>query len=82
LHRDIQKMESVIRTCLSIPHKIYKINKRLKTPQKTRLKNIFQAFLLLSIPQNSRYQDLWIRIEERPSTMVRRKAYCQEPDYG
>ena len=30
--RDIQKIESLIRNCLPIPQKIYKITKRLQTP--------------------------------------------------
>src|SRR3954471_16976052 len=31
--RDIQKIESLIRKCLPIPEKFYKITKRLKTPE-------------------------------------------------
>jgi hypothetical protein len=70
--RDIQKIESLIRTCLPTPHKIYNITKRLKTPQK-RLKNIFQALWLSSIQQNSRFQDQKIRGKERCNTLVRER---------
>jgi hypothetical protein len=62
--RDIQKIEPLIRKCLPIPQKTYTI--LLKGFELLmKLKNTFQAFLLLSMPQNNRYQDLLIRIEEK-----------------
>jgi len=42
---------------------IYNITKRLRTPDE--VEKYFPAFLLLSMPQNNRYQDLLIRIEEK-----------------
>ena len=33
MYRDIQKIEGLIRQCIPIPQKIYKITKRLKTPE-------------------------------------------------
>ena len=41
--RDIQKIELLIRTCISIPQKIYNITKRLKTPQE--VEKYFPGFL-------------------------------------
>jgi hypothetical protein len=41
--RDIQKIEPLIRNCLPIPQKIYKITKRLKTPEE--VENYFPGFL-------------------------------------
>ncbi len=64
--RDIQKGEPLIRKCLIVPQKIYKITKRSKTPGK--LNNIFQVFYLSYIVQNSRYFSL--KNKER-----RRKIY-------
>ena len=62
--RDIQKIESLIRKCVSIPQKTYNITKRLKTPQR-KSNNIFLALLLLQIVQNSKYQDLKIKKDAR-----------------
>ena len=41
--RDIQKIESLIRKCLPIPQKIYKITKRLKTPEE--VERYFPCFM-------------------------------------
>jgi hypothetical protein len=41
--RDIQKIESLIRKCLPIPQKIFKITKRLKTPEE--VEQYFPGFL-------------------------------------
>ena len=41
--RDIQKIEPLIRKCLHIPQKIYKITKRLKTPEE--VEKYFPGFL-------------------------------------
>jgi hypothetical protein len=41
--RDIQKIESLIRQCLPIPQKIYRITKRLKTPEE--VEEYFPGFL-------------------------------------
>jgi DDE superfamily endonuclease/Helix-turn-helix of DDE superfamily endonuclease len=41
--RDIQKIESLVRACIPIPQKIYKITKRLKTPQE--VEQYFPGFL-------------------------------------
>ena len=70
--RDIQKIEKLIRECVPIPQKMYPITKRLKTPEEVE-QYFPQVFLLSLIPQNSRFQDLLTRIEERHSTQVRRK---------
>ena len=41
--RDIQKIESLIRKCLPIPQKLYKIAKRLRTSQE--VEQYFPGFL-------------------------------------
>ena len=41
--RDIQKIESLIRECVPIPQKIYKITKRLQTPEE--VEKYFPGFL-------------------------------------
>ena len=42
--RDIQKIEGLIRQCVPIPQKIYKITKRLKTPAE-EIEKYFPGFL-------------------------------------
>ena len=54
--RDIEKIESLIRECLPIPQKLYKVTRRLKT--KEDVEQYFQALWLLRIVLNSRYPDL------------------------
>ena len=41
--RDIQKIDSLVRQCLPIPQKLYKITKRLKTPEEVEI--YFPGFL-------------------------------------
>ncbi len=41
--RDIQKIESLIRKCIPIPHKVYNITKRLRTPEE--VEGFFPGFL-------------------------------------
>ena len=41
--RDIQKIESLVRQCLPIPQKLYKITKRLQTPEE--IEQYFPGFL-------------------------------------
>jgi hypothetical protein len=41
--RDIQKIENLIRKCIPIPQKIYKITKRLKTPEE--VEQYFPGFI-------------------------------------
>ncbi len=41
--RDIQKIERLIRKCIPIPQKIYKITNRLRTPEE--LEEYFPGFL-------------------------------------
>ena len=43
VYRDIQKIESLIRKCLPIPQKIYKLTKRLQTPEE--VEQYFPGFL-------------------------------------
>ena len=43
VRRDIQKIESLVRQCLSIPQKIYNISKRLQTPDE--VEKYFPGFL-------------------------------------
>jgi hypothetical protein len=42
--RDIQKIEGLVRQCVAIPQKIYKITKRLKTPEE-EVEKYFPGFL-------------------------------------
>lgn len=55
--RDIQKIESLVRKCIPTPQKLFNKTKRPQTQSK--LNNIFQSFLLLSIllQNNNRYQE-------------------------
>jgi hypothetical protein len=43
VYRDIQKIENLIRKCLPIPQKIYKLTKRLQTPEE--VEKYFPGFL-------------------------------------
>jgi hypothetical protein len=63
--RDIQKMESLIRTCLPIPHKIYKITKRLKTPEE--VEEYFPGFMA--------FIDITEQQIPRPKDKRKRKMY-------
>jgi Helix-turn-helix of DDE superfamily endonuclease len=60
--RDIQKLESLIRKCVPIPQKMYKITKRLRTPEK-KLKSTFRVLLLSWIVQSSKFQGQRIKKE-------------------
>ena len=79
--RDIQKIEGLIRQCLPIPQKIYKLTKRLKTPEE--VEQYFPGFLAFidsteqQIPRpvdNRKKKDVLFWKEE--------KTYCKETVYG
>ena len=63
--RDIQKIEGLIRQCLPIPHKLYKITKRLKT--KEDVEQYFPGFLA--------FIDTTEQPIPRPENRIRRKLY-------
>jgi hypothetical protein len=65
LHRDIQKIEPLIRNCLPIPQKLYNITKRLKTPDE--VETYFPGFL--SFMETTEQQI------PRPEDNKRKKAY-------
>jgi hypothetical protein len=64
--RDIQKIEGLIRQCLPIPHKLYKITKRLKTKKK-EVEQYFPGFLA--------FIDTTEQPIPRPENRIRRKLY-------
>ncbi len=63
--RDIQKIESLIRQCVPIPQKIYKITKRLKTPEE--VEKYFPGFIA--------FTDCTEQQIPRPKDKRRLKAY-------
>jgi hypothetical protein len=63
--RDIQKIDSLVRQCVSIPQKIYRITKRLKTPE--AVEKYFPGFLAFI---DSTEQQI-----PRPVNKSRRKMY-------
>ena len=63
--RNIQKIESLIRKCIPIPQKIYKITKRLKTPDE--VEKYFPGFLAFI---DSTEQQI-----PRPKNKRRKKVY-------
>jgi hypothetical protein len=65
VYRDIQKIEGLIRKCLPIPQKIYKLTKRLQTPEE--VEQYFHGFLAFI---DSTEQQI-----PRPVNNRRRKAY-------
>ena len=65
VYRDIQKIEGLIRKCLPIPQKIYKLTKRLQTPEE--VEQYFPGFLAFI---DSTEQQI-----PRPVNNRRRKAY-------
>jgi hypothetical protein len=69
--RNIQKIENLVRQYIPIPQKIYNKTKRLRTPED--VEKYFPGLWLLPIVQNNRNKDLRTRIEERISTLARRK---------
>src|SRR4051794_25945520 len=64
--RDIQKIEELVRKCLPIPQKIYRITKRLRTPEE--VEQYFPAGFLAFI--DSTEQQI-----PRPVYKIRRDAY-------
>lgn len=71
--RDIQKIESLIRTCLPTPQKIYNITKRLKTPEEVEQYFLAGFMAFIDTTQNNKYQDQKIRGKERCTTQVRER---------
>ena len=63
--RDIQKIEWLIRSCLPIPQKLYKVTKRLKT--KEEIGQYFPGFLA--------FTDCTEQQIPRPKNKVRRRLY-------
>ncbi len=63
--RDIQKIEGLIRTCLPIPQKIYKITKRLKTLQE--VEQYFPGFMA--------FIDCTEQQIPRPEDKIRKRLY-------
>ena len=63
--RDIQKIESLVRKCVPIPQKIYKITKRLKTPEE--VEKYFPGFMA--------FIDCTEQQVPRPENRKRRKTY-------
>ena len=68
VYRDIQKIEGLIRKCLPIPQKIYKLTKRLQTPEE--VEQYFPGFLA--------FIDCTEQQIPRPVNNRRRKAYILE----
>jgi hypothetical protein len=66
IYRDIQKIESLIKKCVSIPQKIYRITKRLQTPEE--VEQYFPGFLAITDCTEQ-------QIQSRPVDDKRRKAY-------
>ncbi len=79
--RDIQKIESLIRKCFSIPQKVYNIIKRLQTPEEVE-----EYFLgLMAFIDSTEQQQIPRPVDkkkERHSIQARRKVYFKEPSYG
>ena len=73
IYRDIQKIESLIRECLPIPQKLYKITKRLQTLEE--VKQYFPGFIAFvdSTEQQIPRPVDKNKIKERFSIQVKRK---------
>ena len=69
--RYIQKIESPVRKCVPIPQKMHRLPKRLRTPKE--VEKGFPGFLSFTDWQNSTYQGLRTKQEERPIIRVRKK---------
>ena len=65
--RNIQKIEGLIKQCLPIPHKLYKITKRLKTPKE--VEKYFPGFMA--------FIDTTEQPIPRPKNRIRREVYIQ-----
>ena len=63
--RDIQKIEGLIRQCLPIPQKLYKVTRRLKT--KEEVEQYFPGFLA--------FVDVTEQAIPRPENRLRRRIY-------
>jgi DDE superfamily endonuclease/Helix-turn-helix of DDE superfamily endonuclease len=63
--RDIQKLESLIRKCVPIPQKMYKVTKRLRTPEE--VEKYFPGFIA--------FADCSEQQIPRPKNKERRKMY-------
>src|SRR4051794_15596872 len=73
--RDIQKIESLVRQCIPIPQKIYKLTKRLQTPEK--VEQYFPGFLAfidsteqqIPRPVNNRRRDAYYSGKKKRHTI-------------
>ena len=65
VYRDIQKIEGLIRQCLPIPQKLYKITRRLKT--KEEVEQYFPGFIA--------FVDVTEQSIPRPKNRLRRRVY-------
>jgi hypothetical protein len=79
--RDIEKIEGLIKQCLSIPQKLYNVTKRLKA--KKKIEKYFPGFMAFTdgteqpIPRPAKN-----KIKEDYSTPARKEAHRQEPVYS
>jgi DDE superfamily endonuclease/Helix-turn-helix of DDE superfamily endonuclease len=65
VYRDIQKIEGLIRQCLPIPQKLYKVTRRLKT--KEEIEQYFPGFIA--------FVDVTEQPIPRPENRLRRRVY-------
>ena len=65
VYRDIQKIEGLIRQCLPIPQKLYKVTRRLKT--KEEVEQYFPGFIA--------FVDVTEQPIPRPENRLRRRVY-------
>ena len=79
--RDIQKIEKLIRECIPIPQKIYKITKRLKTPEE--VEQYFPGFLAFI---DSTEQQIPRPVDKKRRKVYysgkEEKTYCKDTVYG
>ena len=78
--RDIQKIESLVRQCLPIPKKIYRITKRLRTLDE--VEKYFPGFIAFIDSTEQQIPRPIDNKRKRNIILERRKAYCQDTDDG
>ena len=69
--RDIQKIERLIRQCLPIPQKLYKVTRRLKTREE--VEEYFPGFMFYRLYMNNQFQDLRIGRKENCTIQERKR---------
>ncbi|MER5176180.1 MAG: hypothetical protein ABJB76_10235 [Candidatus Nitrosocosmicus sp.] len=86
MYKDIQKIEPLIRKCVPIPQKIYKISKRLQTPA-DEVEKYFPGFMAfigcteqqIPRPANKRKKKMYYSLGKKKRHMGKNQLVVNNP---